>query len=128
MRIPGNGCSATAMLDTEWLLSLPRSANFGLTAEGDPLNTHTLYRVDTEVASELSFDTSNNFISASVTREGIVRRACICRSVEALPADEQIGGAYCARQLLGGGPWSHRAKLRTSSPTEGTLSHSVAAG
>src|ERR1700683_2622648 len=106
MTIADRGRSAAAMSDTQWLLSLPTSASFGLTEAGSPLNTFTLYRVDTEAASELSFDTSNNFISASVTKEGIVRRACICRSVEALPADEELGGASCAKQLLYGGPWS----------------------
>jgi hypothetical protein len=95
----------------EVLLDLPRSANFRLKADGTPIAAGSLYRESTEHRSELSFDVSNNQISASLTRQGEIRRACICSGVEPLPLEKIKGGVYCTKRLLYGGPWFLRATI-----------------
>jgi hypothetical protein len=93
---------------TSWIenpLTLPRSANFGLTAEGRALAPGGFYQEETAPMSALSFDISNNQIAASLSRDGKMIRACICRGVVSLPQDKIKGGVYCAKELLYGGPW-----------------------
>ena len=92
--------------DPEGVLRLKRSSNFGISDSGQWWgNGSSLYSIDTEHRSALTFDVSNNQIAASFTQTGLLQRACIATGLQPLPVTKIKGGVYSTKRLLYGGPW-----------------------
>ncbi|ADV81925.1 hypothetical protein AciPR4_1095 [Terriglobus saanensis SP1PR4] len=83
------------------------------------------YEQSTEKESELSFDISNNQLAASLTRNGKIKRACICEGVVPLAVEKLKGGVYSTKRLLYGGPWLLKANVDTVNASPGKMEVSL---
>lgn len=107
------------------ILSLQQSATFGLTSTGKARAVGSDYELSTGKTSELSFDVSNNQLAASLTRNGEIKRACICEGVVPLAPDRLKGGVYSTKRLLYGGPWSLKVTADTGNAPRGEIEVSL---
>jgi hypothetical protein len=79
---------------------IPRSRYFGIDGKGRPRDAASLYRLEGVDAGAVSFDISNQRITASLDRAGNLDRVCIATGVMPLPYSLLQGGVYTAKTTI----------------------------
>jgi hypothetical protein len=105
------------------MVDLKKSTSFGIGAGGSWLRAGSLYKIESEHTSALTFDVSNNQIAVSLTKDGHIRQACIAVGLQRLPDAKIKGGVYSTKRLLYAGNWEIHVNVRgCESPLTSTVS------
>ena len=102
-------------------LAAPASDWFGITAEGQSKHRESYYTVSGKDAERLSFDISNNQILCNLSRNGLLREACIATGLLPIELPDSgrlpLPGTRADKVLARGGPWLFAIRLGDAKPT-----------
>jgi hypothetical protein len=94
----------------------PRSAYFGLQADGAARDSMSYYDLRSAEPDRLTFDISNQQILCSISRNGLLERSCIETAVapidmKTLEDPRWLRGHYVDKRLARGGAWPLRLEI-----------------
>jgi len=94
------------------ILNLEKSQSFGISQTDGWQKPGSFYTLNSDHTSALTFDSSNNQLAVSITKDGDIREACIASGLQLLPKERMKGGVYSTKTLRYSGSWALNISTR----------------